>query len=1603
MDDNGSHFEVQILQIYICCGLLQLQGSNIICQQKVGNGVGICQSVPADVQAAAYEATHKKQEAIPPIGHDTVSNIVELEPEGRDLLDEEMDDWIERMGWEELMFFNEAGGSKVSQGQGGYLSDMVDTENLTGSRTMEGVVLTGQVSVLEEQGTDFSEGAMENLADSFARGACIVTAERRVSEGLHAHRAKGEPLLTRKLVGQASDRNMEMIWSWLMKDDVLSVGIYGMGGVGKTSLVTHIHNQLLQRPSSFNYVFWVTVTQNFTISKLQYLIAKAIYLDLSNEEDEKKRAAKLSKALIAKGKSVLILDDLWDRFPLKTVGIPVEGNACKLILTTRSLEVCRRMGCQKSIKVDLLTEEEAWTLFVEKLGHYATLSPEVVQIAESVAAECSRLPLGIIAMAGSMRGVDDLHEWRNALTELKQSEVRVDDMEPEVFHILRFSYMRLSDSALQQCLLYCAFFPEDFTVDREDLIGYLIDEGIIQPMNSRQEEFDEGQAMLNKLENACLLESYFSKYNYRFFKMHDLIRDMALQKLRENSPVMVEGREQQKELPDEGEWTEEVVRVSLMENYYKEIPSGYSPMCPKLSTLFLSSNVNLEMIADSFFKHFQGLKVLELSGNVIRELPSSFSNLVNLTALYLRRCEMLRHIPSLAKLRELRKLDLRYTALEELPLGMEMLSNLRYLNLYGNNLKKLPAGILHHLSQLQFLSVNSAKGIFETVRVEEVACLKRYQFCDLDEYKKFLNYPEVRQPLTSYIFIVGVAEYIDDILHMTPEEAFYKEVLLHDCDIDERGRLLELPEDVSALTIGRCNDARSLCDVSPFKHATSLKSFVMRECDRIECLVSISESSTDIFENLEILSLNTLMNFCVFIAREGAAPPPWQSNGTFSRLKRLRIGACPSMKNLLSLDLLPNLTNLEVIEVDHCNQMEAIIAIEDEEEGVMVGGSSNQSAVTHLPNLKALRLSNLPELKSIFHGELICDSLEEILVVNCPELRRISLSHRNHFDGLTPLRKIQAYPEEWWDAVEWGNSNSKNALQHLCSNPYNKSSHLSILQGQWLSTSLTVVPSTERPQNKRVKYTDPFWDYVDKTNIGGRFKCKFCKFTFAATTSISRFKYHLSGESGKGANICGGVPADVQADAYRAMHKKRKAIPPIGYGVPNVEPQRIEQQGRDPADMEMEDPIGSTGRVINEDGGSRTSQGQGGYRSNMVDTENLTGSRTMEVGVPEEQGTDVSDGVMEDLIDNFASGASIVTEERRVSEVLDAHKAEGELLLTTTLVGQVSDKNMETILSWLMNDDVLNVGIYGIGGVGKTSLVTLIHNQLLERPSSFNYVFWVTVTQDFNITKLQYLIAKAINLDLSNEEDEEKRAAKLSKALVTKGKSVLILDDLWNDFFPEKVGIPLEMNACNLILTTRSLDVCQKMGCQKSIRVELLTEEESWTLFVEKLGHYDTLSTEVVQIAKSVAAKCACLPRKIIEMAESMMGVDDLHEWRNALRELNQTEVRVVDMEPEDFTVDREDLIGYLIYEGIYNSTNEEQAGRILQSFILFHQFIYYNSITLSLEICFKLKKVYLEITKLLLEDIIDGDNDDDANIRDKDKGDNNDERIICDEEDDRN
>eukprot|EP00258_Populus_trichocarpa_P031890 XP_024447909.1 disease resistance protein SUMM2-like [Populus trichocarpa] len=782
-----------------------------------------------------------------------------------------------------------------------------DVVSMTGMRAQEDRVSEGALE--SRQRTEPVEEDVEN-----SRRSVQVGAGARSSESLEYNKTIGIPLppSSTKLVGQAFKENTKVIWSLLMDEDVLSMGIYGMGGVGKSTILRHIHNELLQKPDICDHVWWVTVSQDFSINKLQNLIAERLHLDLSREDDELHRAAKLSEELTKKQKWILILDDLWNNFELHEVGIPEKFEGCKLIMTTRSEMICHRMACQHKIKVKPLSNGEAWFLFMEKLGRYVELSPEVEGIAEAVARECAGLPLGIITVAGSLRGVDDLHEWRNTLNKLRESEFR--DMDEKVFKLLRFSYDRLGDLALQQCLLYCALFPEDHGIPREMLIGYLIDEGIIKVKRSRKDAIDEGHTMLNRLENVCLLESAKMYYDdSRIVKMHDLIRDMAIQILQDNSQVMVKAGAQLKELPDAEEWTENLTIVSLMQNEIEEIPSSHSPMCPNLSTLFLCDNKGLRYVADSFFKQLHGLMVLDLSRTGIENLPDSVSDLLSLTAFLLNDCRELRLVPSLKKLRALKRLDLSWTMLGKMPQGMECLTNLRYLRMNGCGQKEFPSGILPKLSHLQVFELErfpvlpiTVKGkevgslrVFElerftalpiTVKGKEVGSLRNLESleCHFEGFSDFVDYLRSRDgilSLSTYKILVGeVFSYSEQCIEDFPS----KTVGLGNLSINgDRDFQVKFLNGIHGL-VCQCIDARSLCDVLSLENATELERISIRECHNMESLVSSSW-------------------FC-------SAPPrlpPY--NGMFSGLKVFFCYSCKSMKKLFPLVLLPNLVNLERI------------------------------------------------------------------------------------------------------------------------------------------------------------------------------------------------------------------------------------------------------------------------------------------------------------------------------------------------------------------------------------------------------------------------------------------------------------------------------------------------------------------------------------------------------------------------------------------------------------------------------------------------------------------------------------------------------------------
>ncbi|EXB37727.1 putative disease resistance protein [Morus notabilis] len=234
---------------------------------------------------------------------------------------------------------------------------------------------------------------------------------------LDVRSTSGEPLLTQKLVGR--DSNLKTIFEWLNDSSVSRIGVYGERGVGKTAILTHIQNGLTQNNTTFEHVYWVGVPEQPSVQKLQGVIARQVGLNLSDEEDKIIRASKLHNALTRTGNCVIILDGVG-RLSTEEVGIPDGEKGCKMVLSTGSLRHCLRMNCEKTLEIEPLSHDEASTLFRQKLANRNTLGQEIENIVEQIVKECQGLPLWIMNVADRLRGVDDINEWRNALTEVTE-------------------------------------------------------------------------------------------------------------------------------------------------------------------------------------------------------------------------------------------------------------------------------------------------------------------------------------------------------------------------------------------------------------------------------------------------------------------------------------------------------------------------------------------------------------------------------------------------------------------------------------------------------------------------------------------------------------------------------------------------------------------------------------------------------------------------------------------------------------------------------------------------------------------------------------------------------------------------------------------------------------------------------------------------------------------------------------------------------------------------------------------------------------------------------------------------------------------------------
>jgi predicted ATPase len=141
------------------------------------------------------------------------------------------------------------------------------------------------------------------------------------------------------------------------------LGVYGLGGIGKTVLAAAVARSHAVRQRFPDGVLWLTLGQEPELTTLQAQVAREL------EHDEVFTSAgqghRRLRELLADRAVLLVLDDVWDIEHARK--LDMIGERGRLLMTTRNHEVLTAMGASE-YRLDVLERDQALALLADWAG-----------------------------------------------------------------------------------------------------------------------------------------------------------------------------------------------------------------------------------------------------------------------------------------------------------------------------------------------------------------------------------------------------------------------------------------------------------------------------------------------------------------------------------------------------------------------------------------------------------------------------------------------------------------------------------------------------------------------------------------------------------------------------------------------------------------------------------------------------------------------------------------------------------------------------------------------------------------------------------------------------------------------------------------------------------------------------------------------------------------------------------------------------------------------------------------------------------------------------------------------------------------------------------
>nr|WIL59969.1 nodulation protein [Melilotus officinalis] len=359
-------------------------------------------------------------------------------------------------------------------------------------------------------------------------------------------------------------------------NDVLLLGMWGMGGVGKTTIAKAIYNEIGRNFECRSFLANIREVweENARQVNLQEQLLTDIYKEMKIKLQNIEYGKIILKDKLRHKKVLIVLDDVntLDQLNALCGSHKWFGSGSRIIITTRDRHILRGNNVNQVYEMKHMDESESMELFSWHAFKQANPIEDFAKISRNVVEYCGGLPLALEVL-GSYLFDRELTEWHCVVEKLKRLP------NDQVQKKLKISYDGLNDDTVKEIFLDIACFF--IGMDRNDVIQIL-----------------NGCGLFAEIGISVLVErSLVTVDDKKRLGMHDLLRDMGREIVREKSPEEPEMRCRL--------WFHEDVLDVLSDQSGTKAIKGLALKLPR---------ANEKCFSTKTFKKMKRLRLLQLAG-----------------------------------------------------------------------------------------------------------------------------------------------------------------------------------------------------------------------------------------------------------------------------------------------------------------------------------------------------------------------------------------------------------------------------------------------------------------------------------------------------------------------------------------------------------------------------------------------------------------------------------------------------------------------------------------------------------------------------------------------------------------------------------------------------------------------------------------------------------------------------------------------------------------------------------------------------------------------------------------------------------------------------